>query len=211
MYKSTSRFIQRQSDRAAASDPKEKEEKTPPKIPRRLKRALNSSTVTQGRIVERVKGGYKIDLDGFSAFCPFSQMYPRPLPEYWLPNFGILRKQTLEFIVIEVGLNSVIVSRRKAARRTALEAIKEALSKGTVLPGTVRDVQPFGAFVDLGGMDGLLHISEITGGWVDDIHKFVRRGQAVEVVVLSLSGDDKRVSLSLRRVSRAGRKTDPLL
>ena len=160
--------------------------------------AYEAEIPVQGRVAAINKGGYEIDLGGARGFCPHSQMDLRFVdhPESFLGR-------DLEFRISEVreeGRN-IIVSRRvlledEAARQR--EETLQLLREGTDLTGRVSSIRSFGAFVDLGGIDGLIHVSEISHQRVEDPAEVLRPGQEVRVRVLSVEQGGRRISLSMK-------------
>jgi ribosomal protein S1 len=110
--------------------------------------------------------------------------------------------QRLEFIVVEIKSRSVIVSRRAAMRKRSLERLRVAERSGEVLVGTVTNVLSYGAFIDLGGIEGLVHISEIADHWIENLHGILHSGMSVRVVVLQVDEQGERITLSMRQVLR---------
>ena len=163
-----------------------------------LEEAFNSQIPVEGTIEKEIKGGFHVKIAGsIRAFCPFSQvgLIYNEIDE-------IIGKQKL-FQIIEYGENgkNIIVSHRavlEEERRKQFEKLKETLEEGMVLPGTVSSIRNFGAFVDVGGLEGLLPISEICWGRVEDINERLSVGQKIEVMVLKLDWGNKRFSFSLK-------------
>ena len=120
MYKNSSHFLQHRAIRAAESG----HEKRKRGVPRKLKQALKSSQLVNGKIYKQIKGGYNIYFSGFIASCPRSEMYPHPLSKY--DYFRKLYGKTLKFTVVEVKLENVIVSRKKAVQIETWNKIKKA-------------------------------------------------------------------------------------
>ncbi|MDF1614985.1 30S ribosomal protein S1 [Desulfurivibrio dismutans] len=164
-----------------------------------LEEAYHSGIPVEGTVEAEGKGGFQVRLGGnVRAFCPFSQMGLRRVE-----NSDEYLDQSLAFKIIEFreGGRNIILSRRqlleeeRAARK---EELRRTLQVGDKVTGTVTSLQKFGAFVDIGGIEGLIPMSEIGWGTVDDIHSHLEPGREVEVVVKSLDWDRDRYSLSLK-------------
>jgi small subunit ribosomal protein S1 len=166
-----------------------------------LEEAWRSGIPVEGRVVQPVKGGFEVRLAGLRAFCPLSQIdlrWPKEAQEYAGQTFPF---KILEFK--EKGRN-IIVSRRallEEDRAQAREALKARLVPGEVVTGTVRSVQSFGAFVDLGGVDALIPISEMSWTRVESPAEVVSPGQQVTAKVLNVDWERDRVSLSLKALA----------
>lgn len=161
-----------------------------------LAQAYASEIPVEGRVSERNPGGFIIDLGGARGFCPVSQIDRFPGED--LDRFV---GQTLSFRVTELRGGEAVVSHRiiqeaSAEERAALQWA--TLQVGDELDGVVRSVQPFGAFVDLGGAEGLAHKSELGWGDIEDPSSVVHRGQQVRVRILEIDPARKRISLSLK-------------
>ncbi|MGE0320687.1 MAG: 30S ribosomal protein S1 [Polyangiaceae bacterium] len=165
-----------------------------------LEAALSSGVPVAGQVSKAVKAGLEVDIAGVRAFCPASQVELSFVQDL-APYVG----QTLDFRILEIkdGGRSVIVSRRallEADRAERARQIQDQLKVGADLEGTVSSVQKYGALVDLGGIDGLVHISELAHQRVDRVEDVVQVGERVSVRVLSIEHDKKglRVRLSLK-------------
>lgn len=164
-----------------------------------LEQAWQSGIPVEGRIEKEIKGGYEIRLPGgVRAFCPFSQLGLRRQE-----NPEELLEQTLSFKISqfsEQGRN-IVVSHREIVeeeRRHQREALRDTLKEGQVVKGEVTNVRDFGAFVDIGGLEGLLPISEISYSRIEDINEALHVGQQLEVAVKSCDWENNRFSFSLR-------------
>lgn len=164
-------------------------------IPRKLKEAAKKKKYISGRLEKRTKGGYTINVDGFMAFCPNSEMYPHPLSE---SEHKKLKKKAHKFVVIQIKKRSLVISRKRVVRYETWKHINNAYSLKYIIKGTVKEIKPYGVFVDLGGIDGLLHINEISDSRINDIHAFFKKGQIINVIVLDIDEVTGQVSLSLR-------------
>jgi small subunit ribosomal protein S1 len=167
----------------------------------KIKDAYDKQEVVYGRLVRRIKGGVVVDLFGVDAFLPGSQVALRRVP-----NLDDLIGQTLQFRVIKLNKRrrNIVVSRRvvleeeRAVKRGAL--IKE-LEKGQIREGQVKNITDFGAFVDLGGIDGLLHITDMSWGRVGHPSEIVSIGDTVKVKVLEFDKERERISLGLKQLT----------
>ncbi|PNU20434.1 30S ribosomal protein S1 [Geothermobacter hydrogeniphilus] len=164
-----------------------------------LEQAWQGGIPVEGRIEKEIKGGYEIRLPGgVRSFCPFSQLGLRREE-----NSETLLGQTLSFKISqfsEQGRNIVVSHREilEEERRQRREELRTTLKDGQVVQGTVTNVRDFGAFVDIGGIEGLLPISEISYGRVEDINEVLHVGQQLEVAVKSCDWENNRFSFSLR-------------
>jgi small subunit ribosomal protein S1 len=167
----------------------------------RIKEAYDNQSVVEGRLVRRIKGGVVVDLFGVDAFLPGSQVALRRVP-----NLDDLIGQKLEFRVIKLNKRrrNIVVSRRvvleeeRAVKRAGL--IKE-LEKDQVREGQVKNITDFGAFVDLGGIDGLLHITDMSWGRVSHPSEVVSIGDTIKVKVLEFDKERERISLGLKQLT----------
>jgi small subunit ribosomal protein S1 len=152
-----------------------------------------------GKPVKKVKGGYLVDCMGIEGFLPLSLSAFKGVQEK-----DIMYK-TYKFKIVKVNnlRRSVIVSRREAMQKEkeeAKEKIWGELKIGNVYPGTVKAITDFGAFVDLGGVEGLIHISELSWGRVAHPNQILHVGQRIEVMVLEIAAERCRIALSLKRL-----------
>jgi small subunit ribosomal protein S1 len=167
----------------------------------RIKEAFDNQQIVQGRLMRRIKGGVVVDLFGVEAFLPGSQVALRRVP-----NLDELIGQALEFKVIKLNKRrrNIVVSRRvvleedRAVKRTRL--ITE-LEKGQIREGQVKNITDFGAFVDLGGIDGLLHITDMSWGRVNHPSEVVQIGETIKVKVLEFDKERQRISLGLKQLT----------
>lgn len=152
----------------------------------------------EGTVAREIKGGFEVNIGSVRAFCPFSQMGTRR-EEDKAAYVG----RTLWFEVIEFGGRNVVLSRRsivEAERRERLEALKGTLQENVRVRGTVTSLQKFGAFVDIGGVEGLLPVSELAWGRTEKTSDVLSVGQQVEVLIKRLDWENERISLSLKDV-----------
>jgi len=166
-----------------------------------LRDAKDAGLPVQGRVVGLNKGGYEVQVAGARAFCPHSQ-----IDLYRLDEPESVLNQTFKFLVTEIkGRDGVVISRAaflKAEREERAEETRASIREGAVLEGHVRSIQKFGAFVDLGGVDGLVHVGELSWSRVDEPSDVVSMGQKVKVVVLEVDSDRERISLSMKRAQK---------
>lgn len=164
-----------------------------------LEDAYRSGVPVEGTVQGEVKGGFEVKIAGtVRAFCPFSQIDIRKSGES-SDYIG----QKLPFKITKYSENgrNIVVSRRavlEAAREQEKEALKESLKVGDTVHGTITNIRDFGAFVDIGGIEGLIPVSEIAYGHIEDIHERVDVGQEVTVTVLKLDWEHDRFSFSLK-------------
>ncbi len=163
-----------------------------------LEDAFASGIPVEGRVAGEIKGGFEVFVAGQRAFCPYSQMDIRRVenPEDFL-------EKTFQFKIIEFSSHgkNIIVSTRaliEEERERQKEQLVKRLQEGDRVNGTVTSLRDFGAFVDIGGVDGLIPISELAWGQVDRVDDVLTRGQQVEVIIRKLDWDSDRIALSLR-------------
>ncbi|WP_127477084.1 30S ribosomal protein S1 [Sulfurivermis fontis] len=166
----------------------------------RLERASEAGETVIGRIVDKVKGGFTVDLKDIRAFLPGSLVDVRPVRD---PSY--LEGKDLEFKVIKLDRkrNNVVVSRRAVVESEGSEereALLEGLQEGQVVKGIVKNLTDYGAFVDLGGIDGLLHITDMAWKRVKHPSEVVNVGDEIEVKVLKFDRERTRVSLGLKQL-----------
>lgn len=163
-----------------------------------LQEAYRGGIPVEGLVEKEIKGGYAITIGGNSrAFCPFSQ-----IGQNRVESSEVVGRH-LAFRIIEFGENgkNLIVSHRAILdeeRRIAFERLKETLIEGATVNGTVTSIRNFGAFIDIGGLEGLLPVSEICWGHVEDINERLHIGQRLEVVAMKLDWQKERFSFSLK-------------
>ena len=167
----------------------------------RVNAALDSEEIVQGYIKCRTKGGMIVDVFGIEAFLPGSQIDVHPIRDY-----DQFVGKTMEFKIVKINqeFRNVVVS-HKALIEAELEAQKKEiigkLEKGQILEGTVKNITSYGVFVDLGGVDGLIHITDLSWGRVDDPHKVVELDQKINVVILDFDDEKKRIALGLKQLT----------
>ncbi|MEA2238654.1 MAG: small subunit ribosomal protein [Thermoanaerobaculia bacterium] len=163
-----------------------------------LRQMYENRLPVEAKIAARNKGGFDVNIGGLRAFCPLSQI---ALGKIDNPDQFI--GQTYEFRVTELSDDGrrIVVSRAallKEANASRAEETRRNIVPGAELTGTIKTITPFGAFVDLGGIDGLLHVSEMSRRRVTDPNEVVTVGQQVNVKVIKVEGDGKRISLSMK-------------
>jgi small subunit ribosomal protein S1 len=166
----------------------------------RVKEAAEKGEVVEGRLLRKIKGGVVVDLFGVEAFLPGSQIALRPVQ-----NVDALLGQTYRFKIIKLNKRrrNIVVSRRvvlEEERATQKAAIMTELAKDQIREGQVKNITDFGAFVDLGGIDGLLHITDMSWGRVSHPSEVVSIGDKITVKVLSFDPERERISLGLKQL-----------
>lgn len=163
-------------------------------------RAHETGEIIQGKIVKRIKGGMVVDLLGMEAFLPGSQIDIRPIRD-----FDAFVGQTMDFKVVKVNIptENVVVSHKVLVEEEISDqrsAILNGLEKGQILEGTVKAITDFGVFVDLGGVDGLIHITDLSWGRINHPNEVVKLDEVIKVVVTDFDEEKKRISLSLKKL-----------
>ena len=167
----------------------------------RVNAALESEEIIKGFVKCRTKGGMIVDVFGIEAFLPGSQIDVKPIRDY-----DVFVGKTMEFKVVKINqeYRNVVVS-HKALIEAELEAQKREiiskLEKGQVLEGTVKNITSYGVFIDLGGVDGLVHITDLSWGRVSDPHEVVELDQKLNVVILDFDEEKKRIALGLKQLT----------
>ena len=167
----------------------------------RVNAALESQEVVKGFVKCRTKGGMIVDVFGIEAFLPGSQIDVKPIRDY-----DVFVNKTMEFKVIKINheFKNVVVS-HKALIEAELELQKKEiigkLQKGQVLEGTVKNITSYGVFIDLGGVDGLIHITDLSWGRVTHPEEIVTLDQKLNVVILDFDDEKKRIALGLKQLS----------
>ena len=166
-----------------------------------INKAMEGDEIIQGYIKIRTKGGMIVDVFGIEAFLPGSQIDVHPIRDY-----DIFVGKTMEFKVVKINqeFRNVVVS-HKALIEAELEAQRKEiishLEKGQILEGTVKNITTYGVFVDLGGVDGLIHITDLSWGRVSDPHEVVELDQKINVVILDSDQEKKRIALGLKQLT----------
>jgi small subunit ribosomal protein S1 len=162
--------------------------------------AHESGEILQGKILKRIKGGMVVDLMGMEAFLPGSQIDIRPIRD-----FDAFVGQMMDFKVVKVNVptENVVVSHKVLVEEEIADqrhAILDSLEKGQILEGTVKAITDFGVFIDLGGVDGLVHITDLSWGRINHPNEVVKLDQTIKVVVTDFDEEKKRISLSLKKL-----------
>ena len=162
-----------------------------------LEDAWKNGIPVEGTVAKEIRGGFEISITGGArAFCPFSQMGLRREE-----NKESYLGRALTFEIIECGDRNIVLSRKsilEKERREKTAALKETLKEGSRIKGTVTSIQKFGAFVDIGGVEGLLPVSEIAWSRTEKVSDILSVGQAVEVIIKSLDWEKEKISFSLK-------------
>ncbi|MCE5175179.1 MAG: 30S ribosomal protein S1 [Bacteroidales bacterium] len=167
----------------------------------RVNAALENSEIIKGFVKCRTKGGMIVDVFGIEAFLPGSQIDVKPIRDY-----DVFVGKTMEFKVVKINqeFKNVVVS-HKALIEAELEQQKKEiiakLEKGQVLEGTVKNITSYGVFIDLGGVDGLVHITDLSWGRVSDPKEVVELDQKINVVILDFDDEKKRIALGLKQLT----------
>jgi small subunit ribosomal protein S1 len=167
----------------------------------RVNAALENDEIITGYIKCRTKGGMIVDVFGIEAFLPGSQIDVKPIRDY-----DIYVSKTMEFKVVKINheFRNVVVSHKALIEAELEQQKKEIISKlekGQVLEGTVKNITSYGVFVDLGGVDGLIHITDLSWGRVAHPNEIVQLDQKINVVILDFDDDKKRIALGLKQLS----------
>ncbi len=167
----------------------------------RVNAALEAQEIIKGFVKCRTKGGMIVDVFGIEAFLPGSQIDVKPIRDY-----DVFVGKTMEFKVVKINqeYKNVVVS-HKALIEAELDAQKKEiishLEKGQVLEGTVKNITSYGVFIDLGGVDGLIHITDLSWGRVSDPKEIVELDQKINVVILDFDDEKKRIALGLKQLT----------
>src|SRR5438034_6849717 len=166
-----------------------------------LEKAFNEELGVEGHIIGKVKGGFKVDVMGVPGFLPGSHVDIRPSR-----NLDRFIGTTDRFAILKCNRprGSVVVSRRallEKERDTLKQEVLKILEEGVILEGTVKNITGYGAFVDLGGIDGILHISDMSWGRINHPSEIVRVGEKIKVVVLKFDSEKERISLGMKQLT----------
>ena len=167
----------------------------------KINKALESKETVKGFVKFRTKGGMIVDVFGIEAFLPGSQIDVKPIRDY-----DIFVGKTMEFQVVKINqeYKNVVVS-HKALIEAEIEAQKKEiiskLEKGQILEGIVKNITSYGVFIDLGGVDGLIHITDLSWGRVNDPHDVVELDQQITVVIIDFDDEKKRIQLGLKQLT----------
>ena len=167
----------------------------------RVNQALENEEIIKGFVKCRTKGGMIVDVFGIEAFLPGSQIDVKPIRDY-----DIFVGKTMEFKVIKINqeYKNVVVSHKALIEAELEQQKKEIISKlekGQVLEGMVKNITSYGVFVDLGGVDGLIHITDLSWGRVSDPKEVVELDQKINVVILDFDNEKKRIALGLKQLT----------
>src|SRR2546423_7511651 len=160
-----------------------------------LEKAFNEGTPVKGRVIERIKGGLRVDVDGIAAFLPGSQVDTRPIR-----NLDSLRGKEIDAKVIKLNRkrSNVVLSRKAVLEERNADKKGETLSQieeDIIVEGQIKNLTEYGAFVDLGGIDGLLHVTDMSWSRVQTPGELFKVGDTVQVKVLRFDRARERVSL----------------
>ena len=167
----------------------------------RVNAALDNNEIVKGFVKCRTKGGMIVDVFGIEAFLPGSQIDVKPIRDY-----DTFVGKTMEFKIVKINqeFRNVVVS-HKALIEAELEAQKKEiiskLEKGQILEGTVKNITSYGVFIDLGGVDGLIHITDLSWGRVSDPNEVVKLDEKINVVILDFDDEKKRIALGLKQLT----------
>ena len=167
----------------------------------RVNEALENEEVITGFVKCRTKGGMIVDVFGIEAFLPGSQIDVKPIRDY-----DVFVNKTMEFKVVKINqeYRNVVVSHKVLIEAELEEKKKEIMSqlqKGQVIEGTVKNITSYGVFIDLGGVDGLIHITDLSWGRVSDPKEVVALDQKINVVILDFDDEKKRIALGLKQLT----------
>jgi len=167
----------------------------------RVNEALDKDEIIKGFVKCRTKGGMIVDVFGIEAFLPGSQIDVKPIRDY-----DVFVNKTMEFKIVKINqdFKNVVVSHKALIEAELEQQKKEIISKlekGQVLEGTVKNITSYGVFVDLGGVDGLIHITDLSWGRVSHPEEIVQLDQKVNVVILDFDDEKKRIALGLKQLT----------
>ncbi|WP_291318375.1 30S ribosomal protein S1 [Desulfonatronospira sp.] len=165
-----------------------------------LQDIMDNQTTIQGKIIKRIKGGYNVDLEGLEAFLPGSHVDLRPVPD-----MDALVGQEMDFRILKINRrrSNVIISRRvllEEERENMRQELLDTIEEGQVVQGKVKNITEYGVFIDLGGLDGLLHITDMSWKRIRHPKEMVQLGDDLELKVLGFDADEKKVSLGLKQL-----------
>lgn len=167
----------------------------------RVNQALTTDEIIKGYVKCRTKGGLIVDVFGIEAFLPGSQIDVKPIRDY-----DVYVGKTMEFKVVKINneFKNVVVSHKaliEAEIENQKREIISKLEKGQVLEGTVKNITSYGVFIDLGGVDGLIHITDLSWGRINHPEEIVKLDEKIQVVILDFDDDKKRIALGLKQLS----------
>ena len=163
--------------------------------------ALDKDQVIEGFVKRRTKGGLIVDVFGIEAFLPGSQIDVKPIRDF---DIYVNKKMEVKVVKINYTNDNVVVSHKVLIEKDLEQqkaAILTNLEKGQVLEGVIKNMTNFGVFIDLGGVDGLLHITDISWGRINHPEEVLKLDQTVKVVVLDFDEDKKRISLGMKQLT----------
>jgi len=165
-----------------------------------LESAFENGIPVEGLVAKEIKGGYEITIGDSRAFCPYSQMGLRRVedPAQYIGKHLVFKISEYS----EHGRNILVSNRSilEAERQAKIDTLKKTLSENMKVKGIIQSLRDFGAFVDIGGIQALLPVSEISRSQVDDIHKVLSAGQEIEAVIISLDWKNERISISMKKL-----------
>ncbi|TFB09833.1 30S ribosomal protein S1, partial [Candidatus Marinimicrobia bacterium MT.SAG.3] len=170
------------------------------RIWKRVVEGFNNDEIFEGRILRRVKGGMVVDLLGLDAFLPGSQIDVKPIQDF---DKYVGNTYELKIVKLNESRKNIVVSRRELIEEDLKEKRHEVLAgiePGHVMPGRVKNITDFGVFIDLGGVDGLLHITDLSWGRVNHPSEVVSMDEEIEVVVLNYNSETDRISLGYKQL-----------
>ena len=167
----------------------------------KVNEAYNNNEIVKGFVKTRTKGGMIVDVFGIEAFLPGSQIDIKPIRDY-----DAYVNQTIDFKIVKINqeFRNVVVSHKallEAEQEQKRAELISKLEKGQVLEGTVKNITNYGVFVDLGGVDGLIHITDLSWGRVNHPEEFVQLGEKIKVVVLDFNEQQKRIALGYKQLT----------
>ncbi len=167
----------------------------------RVNAALDNNEIVKGFVKCRTKGGMIVDVFGTEAFLPGSQIDVKPIRDY-----DTFVGKTMEFKIVKINqeFRNVVVSHKALIEAELEQQKKEIISKlekGQILEGTVKNITSYGVFIDLGGVDGLIHITDLSWGRVSDPHEIVKLDEKLNVVILDFDDEKKRIALGLKQLT----------
>jgi len=166
----------------------------------RVVEGFNNDEIFEGRILRRVKGGMVVDLLGLDAFLPGSQIDVKPIQDF---DQYVGKTYELKIVKLNESRKNIVVSRRELIEEDLKEKRHEVLAgiePGHVMPGRVKNITDFGVFIDLGGVDGLLHITDLSWGRINHPSEIVSMDEEIEVVVLNYNNETDRISLGYKQL-----------
>ncbi|AJC48459.1 30S ribosomal protein S1 [Allofrancisella guangzhouensis] len=166
----------------------------------RIEKAFESNETVLGRITNHVRGGYTMDVEGLRAFLPGSLVDTRPIKD-----IAHLEDKDIELKVVKIDTkrNNIVVSRKAVIEESSSgdrDAMLEKISEGSVLKGIVKNITDFGAFIDLGGVDGLLHITDISWSRISHPTDVLSIGQEIDVKIIKFDKEKQRISLGIKQL-----------